>query len=226
MNSACTVGERSAVRIVRPDVGPTRFLLVRHGQSTWNAIGRWQGRADAPLSPLGEQQARDAAVGLAECGPFGVVVTSTLARARRTGELLAHGAGIQLGDAEEDLIERSAGQWEGLLRSEIEARYPNWLAQRRRPPGYESDEEIVVRAIRALREVAERHAGASVLVVSHGGLITSLERAAGEEWRQLANLEARWFEFDAPTGDVLPAGERVRLLPTEPIPAETIERYA
>ena len=65
-----------------------------------------------------------------------------------------------------------------------------------------------------------------MVVVSHGGLITALERAAGEEWRQLANLEARWFEFDAASGDLLPAGERVRLLPTEPIPAETIERYA
>ncbi len=205
---------------------PTRFLLVRHGQSTWNAIGRWQGRADAPLSPAGEEQAREAAVELAALGPFEVVVTSSLARARQTGELLAEHAGIELGDAVDDLIERSAGQWEGLLRSEIEARYPNWLAQRRRPPGYEPDEEIVVRALRAVRELAERHAGASVVVVSHGGLITSLERAAGEEWRQLTNLEARWFAFDTASGDLLPDGERVRLLPAEPVPAETIERYA
>ena len=205
---------------------PTRFLLVRHGQSTWNAIGRWQGRADAPLSPAGEEQAREAAVELAALGPFEVVVTSSLARARQTGELLAEHAGIELGDAVDDLIERSAGQWEGLLRSEIEARYPNWLAQRRRPPGYEPDEEIVVRALRAVRELAERHAGAAVVVVSHGGLITSLERAAGEEWRQLTNLEARWFAFDTASGDLLPDGERVRLLPTEPVPAETIERYA
>ena len=226
MISGCTVGERSAVRIVRPDVEPTRFLLVRHGQSTWNAIGRWQGRADAPLSPLGEEQAREAAVELAACGPFGVVVTSTLARARRTGELLAHGAGIQLGDAEEDLIERSAGQWEGLLRSEIEARYPNWLAQQRRPPGYEPNDELAARAVRSLRALAEQHSGTSTVVVSHGGVITALERAAGEEWRQLANLEARWFEFDAASGDLRPHGDRVRLLPTEPIPAETIERYA
>ena len=64
------------------------------------------------------------------------------------------------------------------------------------------------------------------MVVSHGGVITALERAAGEEWRQLANLEARWFEFDAASGDLRPHGDRVRLLPTEPIPAETIERYA
>jgi broad specificity phosphatase PhoE len=211
------VGERSAA---------TRFLLVRHGQSTWNAIGRWQGRADAPLSPLGEDQARQAAEELAALGPFGIVVTSTLARARRTGELLADHAGIELGDAVDGLIERSAGEWEGLLRSEIDARYPNWLAQRRRPPGYEPDEEIAARAIRSLRDLAHRHPGRSMVVVSHGGLITSLERAAGEEWRQLTNLEARWFAFAAATGELRPDGDRVRLLPTEPVPAETIERYA
>ena len=205
---------------------PTRFLLVRHGQSTWNAIGRWQGRADAPLSPAGEDQARQAAVELIPLGPFDIVVTSSLARARRTGELLADHAGIGLGGAEDGLIERSAGAWEGLLRSEIEARYPNWLAQRRRPPGYEADEEIAERAVRSLRTLAERHPSTSVVVVSHGGLITSLERAAGEEWRQLNNLEARWFAFDAPTGDLRPDGGRVRLLPAEPTPAETIERYA
>jgi len=209
-----------------PSSEPTRFLLVRHGQSTWNAIGRWQGRADAPLSPAGEEQARQAAVELAPLGPFGVVVTSTLARARRTGELLADHAGIDLGGADDGLIERSAGQWEGLLRSEIEARYPNWLALRRRPPGYEPDEELAARAIRSLRALAERHAGTSVVVVSHGGLITSLESAAGEEWRQLTNLEARWFAFDAPSGDLRPDGARIRLLPSEPVPAETIERYA
>ena len=205
---------------------PTRFLLVRHGQSTWNAIGRWQGRADAPLSPAGEDQARQAAVELAPLGPFAIVVTSTLARARRTGELLAEHAGIDVGGADDGLIERSAGQWEGLLRSEIEARYPNWLAQRRRPPGYEPDEEVAARALGSLRALAERHPGVPVVVVSHGGLITSLERAAGEEWRQLSNLEARWFAFDQQSGDLRPDGGRVCLLPTEPVPAETIERYA
>ena len=214
-----------------PDGSPaaghaTRFLLVRHGQSTWNAIGRWQGRADAPLSRLGEEQARQSAVALAPLGPFDVVVTSTLARARRTGELLAEHGGLELGAAEEGLIERSAGQWEGLLRSEIEARYPNWLAQRRRPPGYEPDEEIAERAVRALRVLADQYPTSSVVVVSHGGLITSLERAAGEEWRQLTNLEARWFQFEPGSGDLRPTGDRVRLLPADPVPAETIERYA
>jgi broad specificity phosphatase PhoE len=212
------VGERS------PE--PTRFLLVRHGQSTWNAIGRWQGRADAPLSATGEDQARQAAVELAPLGPFAVVVTSTLARARRTGELLADQAGIEFGGADEGLIERSAGAWEGLMRSEIEARYPNWLAKHRRPPGYEPDEEVAARAVRSLRALAEHHPGTTVVVVSHGGLITSLERAAGEEWRQLSNLEARWFAFDDQSGDLRPDGNRVCLLPAEPVPAETIERYA
>ncbi len=189
---------------------PTRFLLVRHGQSTWNALGRWQGRADTPLSPLGEDQARRAAVNLAGVGTFSMVVTSSLGRARRTGELLAQHGAIELGDGVDGLIERSAGEWEGLLREEIEERYPNWLAERRRPAGYEPDEEIAERAERALRVLAGRHPGAVIVVVSHGGLITSLERQSGEGWRQLTNLEARWFEFRA--DELLPVGDRVHLL--------------
>lgn len=193
---------------------PTRFLLVRHGQSTWNAIGRWQGRSDPPLSPLGEDQARQAASALAELGPFDAVVTSSLVRARRTGELLAEhgtvGSGIALGDGIDDLIERSAGEWEGLLREEIDERYPNWLAEQRRPPGYEADEQIAARARRALGDLRDRYPAGVVLVVSHGGLITALERHAGGEWRQLTNLEGRWFEFRA--DDLRPIGDRIHLL--------------
>ena len=174
----------------------TRFLLVRHGQSTWNAVGRWQGRADPPLSDLGAEQARRAADSVVHHGPFDAVATSTLHRARRTGELIATACTIDLLDPFEDLIERSAGDWEGLMRTEIEAHYPNWLAEHRRPPGYEPDDEIIARATEALRLIAARHPDGNVLVVSHGGVINALERDAGEAWRQLTNLEARWFEFE------------------------------
>ncbi|MET0908483.1 MAG: histidine phosphatase family protein [Ilumatobacteraceae bacterium] len=202
-----------------------RLLLVRHGESTWNAIGRWQGRADPPLSELGQHQARQAGVGAVAHGPFAAVATSTLHRARQTGELIAAHADVELLDPFEDLIERSAGEWEGLIRAEIEERYPNWLAEQRRPPGYEPDAEIVARAERALRAIGERCAGVNVLVVSHGGVINALERRSGEPWRQLTNLEARWFEFgDADT--LLPVGDRVHLLAADAPAVETDARYA
>jgi probable phosphoglycerate mutase len=209
------------------DVGATatRLLLVRHGESTWNAIGRWQGRADPPLSELGRQQARRAGAGTVPHGPFVAVATSTLHRARQTGELIAAHSAVELLAPFDDLIERSAGAWEGLLRPEIEERYPNWLAEQRRPPGYEPDEEIIRRAERALRVIHDRYAGSNVLVVSHGGVITALERSAGEPWRQLTNLEARWFEFDD-TDALRPVGERVHLLAADAPIVETDARYA
>lgn len=158
-------------------------------------------------------------------GPFSAVVTSTLQRARRTGSLIAADAAIDLLDPFQDLVERSAGEWEGLMRTEIEARYPGWLAESRQPPGYEADVDIIARAVRALRSIHERAAGSSVIVVSHGGVINALERRVGEPWRQLTNLEARWFGFDD-AGALVPVGDRVHLLAHDAIAVETDSRYA
>src|SRR5207253_5282255 len=72
----------------------TAVLLLRHGQTTWNAERRWQGWEDAPLSPLGEQQARDAAAHLVDAG-LTRVCSSDLSRARRTAELVADGLGFR-----------------------------------------------------------------------------------------------------------------------------------
>lgn len=190
-----------------------RVLLVRHGESTWNAVRRWQGRADPPLSVRGERQALDAVERAAEVGPFDAVVSSTLHRARRTAELLAGGLDVHLLAPIADLGERDAGEWEGLTRAEIEERDPGFLAGHRRPPGYEDDRSVVERAGRALVELAAEHPGATILIVSHGGLIGSLERVGDAPWQRFDNLEARWFEID-PTANpsVRPVGERVELL--------------
>ncbi len=202
----------------------TRFLIARHGESTWNAAGRWQGQADPPLSSHGEQQALSAAAELTARGPFATVVTSTLQRARRTGELLAEHCSIRMTSTVSGLVERAAGPWEGLTRSEIEERYPKWLAGRRRPVGYESDESIVARAGKALGELAEGHRGSNILVVSHGGVINALERRFGDPWRRIANLEARWFEHDG--AELRPTGHRIHLLESSEVVTDPDEPYA
>lgn len=189
------------------------LLIVRHGESTWNAVRRWQGRADPPLTRRGETQARRAAVAARAHGPFDAVVSSDLQRARATGSIIATELGIDLLGAESDLSERSAGEWEGLTRSEIEQRYPGFLTDGQRPPGYESDESIVDRSTDALRRLSDRHRGKTVLVVSHGGIIHALERAhAGSgAWQRLDNLTGRWFAVA--DGIVRPVGSRVALVP-------------
>ena len=102
-----------------------RLALVRHGQSTWNALGRWQGQADPPLSPLGEEQAAEAAERLEATGVAVTgVVTSDLVRARRTGEIVAAALGLGPVDVRPDLREYDVGDWSGLTKPEIEKKWP------------------------------------------------------------------------------------------------------
>lgn len=192
---------------------PVRLLVVRHAQSEWNAAGRWQGQADPPLSDLGREQARLAAQRL---GTFDAIVASPLERAGHTAATIAEGIGVGPVLVDPDLQERHAGEWEGLTRDEIEAGWPGYLAERRRPPGFESDESLLARALAALGRVAETVGGGEVLVVAHGGVIYRLEDHTGARAGRVPNLGGRWFVHH---GDRLEADERVELLDQDADPA-------
>jgi broad specificity phosphatase PhoE len=176
-----------------------RALLVRHGQSTWNAEGRWQGQADAPLSDLGERQARDAAPAVAALAPTRVV-TSDLARALCTAELLTP-PGTRL-EIEAAWRERHAGEWTGLTRPEIEERFPGWLAAHRSPPAFEDDDALLHRVLPALASLVTSVAGVA-LVVTHGGVIRTLERHLHAPSEPVPNLGGRWFHAAADGGVAL-----------------------
>ena len=163
----------------------TRILLVRHGQSTWNADGRWQGRADPPLSDLGRRQAEVAADTIAEQG-MTAVWTSPLQRARETADIVAARLGFPV-QTDPRLQERDAGEWEGLTRTEIEAGWPGFLDGGRRPERFETDDVLHDRALAAVYEIAAT-AHEPVVVVSHGGLIRVVEKALGSEPHSVPNL--------------------------------------
>ncbi|HZP28849.1 MAG TPA: histidine phosphatase family protein [Acidimicrobiia bacterium] len=189
---------------------PRALLVVRHGQSTWNADGRWQGQADPPLSALGEQQAAAAGRTLHGCD---AVFSSDLERAVRTAEIIATSV---LADGRTGVVcdprlrERDAGEWTGLTRREIEARDPGALRDGRRPPGFEPDDRLAARALAALAECAATlPGGATALVVTHGGVIRSVERALGGPGEVVPNLGGRRLLAEA-GGLVL--GETVLLL--------------
>jgi probable phosphoglycerate mutase len=187
--------------------GSTRVLLLRHGQSTWNAERRWQGQADPALSELGAAQARSAAATL---DPATTVRASDLARARRTAELLTpDGAAVRV-DAR--LRERHVGAWTGLTQDEIERSYPGWLADGRRPEDWEDDEAVRARAWPALGAAAAAAADAPVVVVSHGGLIRAVVSGLGAAPWPVPNLGGVWLEGD---GERLRLGARVSLLTGE-----------
>jgi probable phosphoglycerate mutase len=190
----------------------TRFLFVRHGESEWNAEGRWQGWADPPLSLLGRLQATHAARALE---PVDAVVSSDLRRAIETADLLGAALGVELVAVESDIRERNVGEWSGLTRDEINERWPDWRDRLWDPPGGETHDVFRGRIVAGLERLIERHAdAATVLAVSHGGVIRMLERHLGLEPDPIPNLGGRWILAD---GAELSAGERVILVDPDDI---------
>ena len=195
----------------------TQILLVRHGESEWNALGRWQGQADVPLSDLGRTQAALAAQAI---GVVDAIVSSDLERASTTAAIIAEELGVGPVYLDPDLRERSAGEWSGLTRAQIHERFPGYLTDdplhrggigtiEQRPPGWEPDDAVLERAERALHRMADAVPGGSVVAVTHGGLVLTVERHLGADDGRLSNLDARWITVD---GADLRLGERVRLL--------------
>lgn len=150
-----------------------RVLLARHGETEWNAAGRYQGQADIPLSPVGEAQARALGARLAEV-PIDRAVASPLARARRTAELALGEARATTLRLDPGLQEIAHGTWEGLLASEIRDRDGDRLrAWRDTPhevlmPEGESLQHVLDRAWPALQRACEGlDATDTLLVVAH-----------------------------------------------------------
>lgn len=180
------------------------LLLVRHGQSEWNASGRWQGWADPALTDLGRQQAKLASRAV---GAVDAVVTSDLERASETAEIIAGELGIGPVVVQPHLRERDAGPWTGLTRVEIAEQWPGLLDTDERPDGYETDAALLERVLPALQ--ALEPAGESVLVVTHGGVIGAVERHLGLGHERTPNLGGRVIEVRS---GQLSTGERLLLV--------------
>jgi probable phosphoglycerate mutase len=164
----------------------TRLVLIRHGETAWNAERRLQGHLDIPLNAEGERQAKAMARALAE-EDFDLIVSSDLARASATAAALVEATGrgraLVLDPA---LRERAYGAFEGLLYADIERRYPEEFAawQRREvdavmPHGErfaESFHQFYDRCVGAILKAAAQ--GRHVAIVAHGGVLECAYRAA------------------------------------------------
>ena len=165
----------------------TTLLLIRHGETAWNAEHRIQGRLDVPLSTTGIWQARRLAERLAG-EAIDAIVSSDLARAWMTGAPLAQASGLPM-RAEPRLRERVFGLFEGKTLDEIAAAHPAEFAAWRardvdwRIPGGESGTEFIGRVMEAMQEIAAAHAGRTVAVVTHGGVLDVVYRKARDlDW--------------------------------------------
>jgi len=127
-----------------------RILLARHGETAWNAEGRYQGQSDIPLSPLGEAQARALGERLRDL-PVARAVASPLSRARRTAELALGEARAGVLQVDPGLMEIAHGTWEGLLASEIDQRDGERLRAWRETPS-----EVLMPQGESLQHVLDR----------------------------------------------------------------------
>jgi len=159
-----------------------RVLAIRHGETAWNRDKRIQGQLDVPLNAVGEAQARRLAAALAG-ERIDVVYSSDLGRARQTAAALADRSGQAL-QLDPGLRERQFGIFEGLTWSEIAERWPEQSERwRRRDPefgaaGGETLADFNARSVAATERLLARHAGQTVVLVTHGGVLDCLYRAA------------------------------------------------
>lgn len=160
----------------------TRLIIVRHGETAWNVDTRIQGHLDIPLNATGLWQARrlgDALAGEA----ISAIYTSDLLRARKTAQAVADATGAALVD-ESGLRERAFGSFQGRTFAEIEAEHPEQARRwRQRDPDYAPDGGESLRVLRervidTTHRLAARHPGELVLLVTHGGVLDVLYRAA------------------------------------------------
>ncbi len=184
------------------------LLLLRHGQSIWNAARRWQGQADPPLSELGHRQAATAA---ARLEPLDMVATSTLQRAVTSAEIIAEEWGCGSPILVPELIERDVREFSGLTREQIEAQFPGFLKDGRRPPGWESDEALLARTLAGLVKLADLVGDQRAAVVTHGGVMYSLEAHLRCPAGRIGNMSGRWVTVDNGT---LTPGNRIEPLDT------------
>ncbi len=177
------------------------MVFCRHGQTAWNAVGRFQGQLDPPLDATGEAQAVRAAGLLATMRPD-VLISSDLQRAVATAAPLAQRCGLTA-EADERLREIWLGEWQGLTTAEAKERFPDehesWMQGRDiRRGGGETYAEAGARAVAAVRERLDAVPTDGTLVaVTHGGtaraaLGTLLELPADSWWRLAPVGNAQW----------------------------------
>lgn len=170
-----------------------QLYLVRHGQTAWNALHRFQGHSDVPLDEIGRAQSRRLAQRL-QSEPIRHVFCSDLIRARETAESIASVCGCPL-TVTPLLREACFGAWEGLTRADIEERFPGKFEEylkdsvNCRPPGAETSEEIRARILQTADHVRTEAPEGVALVVGHGGslrwIIIEALNAPAECYRRL-----------------------------------------
>ncbi|MDU7440441.1 MAG: histidine phosphatase family protein [Clostridium sp.] len=153
----------------------TTIMLIRHGETEWNILGKFQGSTDIPLSNEGIRQAFMLKERLKS--DFDYIFSSPLKRAYETAKILCDERGKQVSIAEE-IREINFGEWEGLTVKGIAEKYPDifneWRNDKREGKFCGGDMSTLNASIRAkncIMEIANKHKGKKIVIVAHGGII-------------------------------------------------------
>ena len=183
-----------------------KLILIRHGQTEWNATGRWQGQADPPLNAVGREQAQRTAQEL-QTQQIEVLISSDLKRARETAEIIAAAFKMEV-QLDPRLREINLGDWQGLYSTEIRARWPQEMEEWHdaplsvRPPHGETIAELADRVLQAVEDIAQHYPQQRMGIVAHElpiAVITT--HAAGiplAQLRQHMPPNAAWREVEWP----------------------------
>jgi probable phosphoglycerate mutase len=156
----------------------TKIYLIRHGETLWNSECRMQGHLDSPLTPTGIAQAQALAKRL-PLNTFTIIYTSDLGRAYQTAQYLNEKIQLPI-QINQQLRERSLGNFQGLTHQEIAQKFPvEYSRFKSLDPDYvvpngESLKQFRQRCISCFEQLAHRHPGEQILVVTHGGVLVNL----------------------------------------------------
>jgi probable phosphoglycerate mutase len=154
------------------------FNLIRHGKTLWNLEKRLQGEADLPLSTEGRLEVASWCAALGTI-PLDLILSSPMARARATAEILGDRLGLEV-VMEEQLREQAFGRWQGKRLIDIRKKSPGTVEFQENlgwdfcPPGGEARHGVLARSLTALKAAAVRFKKRHILVVTHNGVIKSL----------------------------------------------------
>jgi probable phosphoglycerate mutase len=191
----------------------TRIVLIRHGETDWNAATRIQGHTDIPLNRRGRWQAHRVGQALADEG-LAAVYSSDLQRAHATAQAVAQAGGLVV-QVSPTLRERAFGAFEGMSFTEIETQRPDDARRWRQrdpdfgPPGGETLKDFYARSVQAVHDLAARHEGQAVALVAHGGVLDCLYRAATG---QPLDAPRTWAMANAGINRLLKAGTVLTLV--------------
>ena len=150
----------------------TRVILIRHGETEWNRVEHFRGRADVPLNENGLAQAKVTGQRIAAQWTPVAIYSSPLGRAVKTAEAIAWHFNLPV-QVNPGLIDIDYGQWQGLTPGEARERWPEvidaWYnaPHTARIPGGETLDELRARAERTVNELAARHEGQTIVLVGH-----------------------------------------------------------